>query len=76
MDYKASAQGVLEAIGGRDNIVSAAHCATRLRLVIADNGKIDKEKLENVCFRRFSKIRIILMRLKEYMCRSGCFTPM
>lgn len=48
MDYKASAQGVLEAIGGRDNIVSAAHCATRLRLVIADNGKIDKEKLENV----------------------------
>ena len=48
MDYKASAQGVLEAIGGRDNIVSAAHCATRLRPVIADNGKSDKEKLENV----------------------------
>lgn len=48
MDYKASAQGVLKAIGGRDNIVSAAHCATRLRLVIADNGKVNKEELENV----------------------------
>lgn len=30
------------------NIISAAHCATRLRLVIADNSKIDKEALENV----------------------------
>lgn len=48
MDYKASAQGVLDAIGGKDNIVSAAHCATRLRLVIADNGKVNKEQLENV----------------------------
>ena len=48
MDYKASAQGVLDAIGGKENIVSAAHCATRLRLVIADNGKVNKEQLENV----------------------------
>lgn len=48
MDYKASAQGVLDAIGGKDNIVSAAHCATRLRLVIADNGKVNREQLENV----------------------------
>lgn len=30
------------------NIVSAAHCATRLRLVIADNTKADKTALENV----------------------------
>ncbi len=48
MDYKASARGVLEAIGGKENIVSAAHCATRLRLVIADNAKVNKEQLENV----------------------------
>lgn len=48
MDYKASARGVLEAIGGKENIVSAAHCATRLRLVIADNSKVNKEQLENV----------------------------
>ncbi|MBQ7707398.1 MAG: PTS glucose transporter subunit IIA, partial [Lachnospiraceae bacterium] len=35
-------------IGGRENIAQAAHCATRLRLVIKDNGKIDKKALENV----------------------------
>ncbi len=48
MDYKNSAKETLEYIGGKENIVSAAHCATRLRLVIADNNKCDKTKLENV----------------------------
>ncbi|MCR5701006.1 MAG: glucose PTS transporter subunit IIA [Lachnospiraceae bacterium] len=48
MDYKKAALEVLENIGGSDNIVSAAHCATRLRLVIADNAKCSKEALENV----------------------------
>ena len=47
MDYKHAAQQVLDAIGGASNIVSAAHCATRLRLVIDDNGKVDKKALEN-----------------------------
>lgn len=48
MDYKNSAKETLEYIGGKGNIVSAAHCATRLRLVIADNSKCDKTKIENV----------------------------
>lgn len=48
MDYQKSAKEVLHAIGGADNIVSAAHCATRLRLVIADNSKADKKTLENI----------------------------
>ena len=47
MDYKKAASEVLQNIGGKDNIVSAAHCATRLRLVIADNGKVNKKELEN-----------------------------
>ena len=47
MDYQRAASEVLACIGGKDNIVSAAHCATRLRLVIADNGKVQKKKLEN-----------------------------
>ncbi|MGI6229921.1 MAG: glucose PTS transporter subunit IIA [Tractidigestivibacter sp.] len=47
LDYKQAAKEVLEAVGGSGNVVSAAHCATRLRLVIADNSKIDKDKLEN-----------------------------
>lgn len=48
MDYRQAAKDVLEGIGGKDNIVSAAHCATRLRLVIADNTKSNKEALEEV----------------------------
>ncbi len=48
MDYKKTAVDILSAIGGKDNIVSAAHCATRLRLVIADNSKVAKSTLENV----------------------------
>ena len=48
MDYRKSAQEVLDNIGGAGNVVSAAHCATRLRLVIADNAKVDKDALENI----------------------------
>ncbi len=48
MDYKKCAQEILTAIGGKDNLASAAHCATRLRLVIADNSKADKKTLENI----------------------------
>ena len=48
MDYRQSAKEILDAIGSGSNLVSAAHCATRLRLVIADNAKVKKEQLENV----------------------------
>lgn len=47
MDHNKAAQQVLDAVGGAGNIVSAAHCATRLRLVIADNSKVDKKALED-----------------------------
>lgn len=48
MDYRKSAREILAAIGGKENLASAAHCATRLRLIIADNSKIDKETLEDI----------------------------
>lgn len=48
MDYYKCASEILDAIGGKDNLASAAHCATRLRLVIADNGKVKKSELENI----------------------------
>lgn len=47
MDYKKAASETIRYVGGKDNIVSAAHCATRLRLVIADNTKVDKKALED-----------------------------
>lgn len=48
LDYSKCAREISAVIGGGSNVVSAAHCATRLRLVIADNGKVDKKKLEDV----------------------------
>ncbi len=47
LDYGKCAKEIFENLGGRENLVSAAHCATRLRLVTVDNSRIDKKKLEN-----------------------------
>ena len=48
LDYAKCAKEIFELVGGRENLVSAAHCATRLRLVTVDNGKINMKKLEDV----------------------------
>ena len=48
MDYRKTAQEIYDHIGKKENIISAAHCATRLRLVIADNNKADKDYVENI----------------------------
>ena len=48
MDYRESAKQVFELIGGKANLISAAHCATRLRLVVADESVCDKGAIENV----------------------------
>lgn len=48
LDYRKCAEEIVSLIGGRENVAQAAHCATRLRLVIKDNSKIDKKKLEAV----------------------------
>lgn len=48
LDYRKCAEEITANIGGGSNVISAAHCATRLRLVIADNSKVNKSALENV----------------------------
>ncbi len=48
MDYVKIAQEIVEAVGGKENIVAAAHCATRLRLVLKDEGNVNQEKLDNM----------------------------
>ena len=65
MDYRKTAKEILEKVGGNKNIVSAAHCATRLRLVIADNSKTDKGPIENIegvkgVFEASGQLQIIL----------------
>jgi len=47
-DNKAIAEGVLAAVGGKDNIATAQHCMTRLRLTLADKGKIDEDAVKKV----------------------------
>ena len=61
MDYNSAAKKVIEGLGGKENIVSAAHCATRLRLVIGDTRSLLKTStvsrvfsLPQVSFRSYS----------------------
>lgn len=48
MDNKQIAKEVINALGGRENVNSVAHCATRLRVMVKDENKINKEKAENI----------------------------
>ena len=45
---KTSSKEILDIIGGNDNIISAAHCATRLRLVLKDESIVDLDRLSDV----------------------------
>jgi len=47
VDHKSVAQRVLKDVGGAGNIVAAAHCATRLRLVLKNQDKVDQTAIDN-----------------------------
>lgn len=47
-DHAKWANEILPLLGGKENVASAAHCATRLRLVLKDNAKADKEALDKL----------------------------
>lgn len=47
-DYAKIAKEVIQAVGGSENIRSAAHCATRLRLIVADRSLADDEKVGEI----------------------------
>ena len=48
MSYQQIAKEVLQALGGSENVSAAAHCATRLRLVLNDEGQIDQAQLDQM----------------------------
>ena len=69
--YAKAAREILECMGGKDNIASAAHCATRLRLVLKDESLINKDALEEIDlvkgnFNNGGQFQIILGRSKEH----------
>lgn len=45
---KQSVEKIVESVGGKENIVAATHCVTRLRFALKDEGKVDKEALESI----------------------------
>ncbi|RLM21406.1 PTS sucrose transporter subunit IIBC [Brenneria alni] len=64
MDINATATALIPLLGGKENIASAAHCATRLRLVLNDDKQADKKAIEQVegvkgCFHNAGQIQII-----------------
>lgn len=48
MDYRKIAEEIYDKVGKKENLISAAHCATRLRLVIGDNDKCDSKAVEEI----------------------------
>lgn len=48
MDYQKTAKELTELLGGKKNVISATHCATRLRLVMKDEELIDKDAIEEL----------------------------
>ncbi len=48
MDYRKVAEEIYEKVGRKENLVSAAHCATRLRLVLVDNDRCDAKAVEEI----------------------------
>ena len=48
MSDKELAAAIIEKVGGKENIVSVRHCATRLRLIVTDKDKIDTQAVEDL----------------------------
>ena len=46
MNYTNDAKAIVQAVGGKSNINSVAHCATRLRFVLQDESKVDEKALD------------------------------
>ncbi|MDO4808037.1 MAG: glucose PTS transporter subunit IIA [Coriobacteriales bacterium] len=71
----------MAAVGGADNVVSAAHCATRLRLVIADDSKVDKDAVDEASlakgnFQASGQLQVIygtgtVNKVYEEFCKQG-----
>ena len=81
LDAAQAAKEILAAVGGPENVVSAAHCATRLRLVIADDSKVDKDAVEDALgakgnFQASGQLQIIygtgtVNKVYEEFCKQG-----
>ena len=46
--YEEIAKSIIQVAGGKENIISATHCATRLRLILKDKDIVDDKEMEKV----------------------------
>ena len=67
--YEEIAKEVVEAVGGKENIASFAHCATRLRIMVNDESKIDKERVDEI-----EKVKGIMFNSGQYQIIFGTGT--
>ncbi len=63
--YEKNAQDILEQIGGKENIITASHCVTRLRLVLKDENLVKKDELNQNpivkgCFSNAGQFQIVI----------------
>ena len=80
-EHVQAAKEILAAVGGPENVVSAAHCATRLRLVIADDSKVDKDAVDDASlakgnFQASGQLQVIygtgtVNKVYEEFCKQG-----
>lgn len=60
VDYQSVARQIIEVVGGAENVLSAAHCATRLRLIVKNREIIDDKKVESLPLFTAGQYQIIL----------------
>jgi PTS system beta-glucosides-specific IIC component len=48
LNYAQSAVEIVALIGGNDNVINVTHCATRLRFILKDGAKVNKDQLKRV----------------------------
>lgn len=48
VNYQVMAKEIIEAVGGKENISSLTHCATRLRFILQDEDHVDRTKVESI----------------------------
>ena len=80
-EHAQAAKEILAAVGGAENVVSAAHCATRLRLVIADDSKVNMDAVEDASlakgnFQAAGQLQVIygtgtVNKVFEEFCKQG-----
>ncbi|MEK5036959.1 beta-glucoside-specific PTS transporter subunit IIABC [Sporosarcina sp. FSL K6-3457] len=48
IDYQKTAKEIVQELGGDDNIINVTHCATRLRFILSDTSKVNKESVSKI----------------------------